>query len=223
VVPVVSERLDRQITSMLGTADRAISVSRVINASPKATLAALDTVFTAAPYKLKFNDAVNGHPLDGGILRFTMPRLTTSGLANFFSMFSKTNRFAYRLEQLELFDLHVTLSARGTAERPTCEMVITGDLRTGLRRNLYTDWGMMAFHATIAGTIGTAALAGVVGSAALAAIPGVALGGLAAVASIIWYKWLYRQVLQKSVVELQELMAAIERHLAREQLFRSEP
>jgi len=223
VVPVVSERLDRQITSMLGTADRAISVSRVINASPKATLAALDTVFTAAPYKLKFNDAVNGHPLDGGILRFTMPRLTTSGLANFFSMFSKTNRFAYRLEQLELFDLHVTLSARGTAERPTCEMVITGDLRTGLRRNLYTDWGMMAFHATIAGTIGTAALAGVVGSAALAAIPGVALGGLAAVASIIWYKWLYRQVLEKSVVELQDLMAAIERHLAREQLFRSEP
>jgi len=223
VVPVVSERLDRQFTSMLGTADRAISVSRVINASPKATLAALDTVFTGAPYKLKFNEAMNGHPLDGGILRFTMPRLTTSGLANFFSMFSKTNRFAYRLEQLELFDLHVTLNARGTAERPTCEVVITGDLRAGLRRNLYTDWGMMAFHAAIAGTIGTKALAGVVGSAALAAIPGVALGGMAAVASIIWYKWLYRQVLEKTVVELQELMAAIERHLAREQLFRAGP
>ncbi len=189
----------------------------------QATLAALDTVFTAAPYKLKFNDAVNGHPLDGGILRFTMPRLTTSGLANFFSMFSKTNRFASRLESLELFDLHVTLSARGTAERPTCEMVITGDLRTGLRRNLYTDWGMMAFHATIAGTIGTTALAGVVGSAALAAIPGVALGGMAAVGSIIWYKWLYRQVFEKTVVELQDLMAAIERHLAREQLFRAGP
>ncbi|WP_373063600.1 serine/threonine-protein kinase [Gemmatimonas sp.] len=189
----------------------------------QATLAALDTVFTAAPYKLKFNDAVNGHPLDGGILRFTMPRLTTSGLANFFSMFSKTNRFASRLESLELFDLHVTLSARATAERPTCEMVITGDLRTGLRRNLYTDWGMMAFHATIAGTIGTTALAGVVGSAALAAIPGVALGGMAAVGSIIWYKWLYRQVFEKTVVELQDLMAAIERHLAREQLFRAGP
>ncbi len=223
VVPVISERLDRQFTSMLGTADRAISVSRVINASPKATLAAIDTVFTAAPYKLKFNDAVNGHPLDGGVLRFTMPRLTTSGLANLFRMTSKDNRLAYRLEQLEMFDLSVTLNARGTAERPTCEIVITGDLRTGLRRNLYTDWGMMGFHAAIAGTGGTSVLAGVVGSAALAAIPGLALGGMAAVATLIWYKWLYRQVLEKTVAELQELMAAIERHLAREQLFRAEP
>ncbi len=223
LVPVVSERLDRQFTSMLGTADRAISVSRLISASPKATLAAIDTVFTAAPYKLKFNDAVNGHPLDGGILRFSMPRLTTSGIANFLSMTSKANRLAYRLEQLELFDLHVTLHARGTAERPTCEVVITGDLRKGLRRNLYTDWGMMVFHSAIAGTYGTTILAGVVGSAALAAIPGVALGGMAAVATMIWYKWLYRQVLEKTVVELQDLMAAIERHLAREQLFRAEP
>ena len=46
---------------------------------------------------------------------------------------------------------------------------------------------------------------------------------MAAVATLIWYKWLYRQVLEKTVAELQELMAAIERHLAREQLFRAEP
>ena len=74
VVPL-DDKTERRITTMLGVTDRSISVSRVIKASPKATLQLIGRVFTAGPYHLKVRETVNGHPLDGGILRFDIPNL----------------------------------------------------------------------------------------------------------------------------------------------------
>jgi len=221
-VVVLSERRDRQFTTMLGVTDRSISVSRVIPAGAKTTLAALGAVFTADPYRLSVSDSVNGHPLDGGVLRFAVPRLTAQAAGNPFAYLAKQNQLLYRLEQIELFDLSVTLQSRGTGQRPMCEVVITGDLREGLRRNLILDWAILSGAGTLTATGSAVALSGLMGSLALAALPGVALGAGAAGLSMVWYRWLFRSALAEAQSELAGLLAAVERHLTQRDLFSGE-
>ncbi len=213
---VLSESQDAQFTALLGTKDRAVSVSRVIPASPKVTLAAIGAVFTADPYRLNVRDTVNGHPIDGGILRFTAPRFTTAAWIT--GATSKSN-LLYRLEQIELFDLNVTLQPRGTPQHPACEVIITGDLRSGLERNLRADKWIVGTSTVIAGAGGTAALIGTMGSLALAALPGVGLAAMAGSAALVWYRWLFRQALAKAVIELEGLLESIEKYLSRKELF----
>ncbi len=221
-IATVSDAQEQQFTTLLGTTDRAISVSRVIPAAPKATLAAIGEVFTREPHSLSVRDTVNGHPLDGGILRFTAPRFTSRSWSGAFGAGAPRSPLLYRLEQIELFDLNVTLHPRGTGQRPSCEVIITGDLRSGLARNLTVDKAMIAGSAAFAGIGGTAALTGVVGSVALAALPGVGLGALAAGATLVWYRWLFRQALANAVTELEGLLASVERHLSQQELFGSD-
>lgn len=217
-----SDAQEQQFTTLLGTTDRAISVSRVIPATPKATLSAIGEVFTRDPNALSVRDTVNGHPLDGGILRFTAPRFTSRSWTSAFGISTPRSSLLYRLEQIELFDLNVTLQPRGTGQRPACEVIITGDLRSGLARNLLVDKAMIAGSAALAGVGGTAALTGVIGSLGLAALPGVGLGALAAGATLVWYRWLFRQALAKAVAELEALLASVERHLSQQELFGSD-
>jgi serine/threonine protein kinase len=214
---VLSESQDAQFTALLGTKDRAVSVSRVIPASPKVTLAAIGSVFTAEPYRLNVRDTVNGHPLDGGILRFTAPRFTAQSWITGVS--SKKGNLLYRLEQIELFDLNVTLQPRGTPQHPACEVIVTGDLRSGLERNLRADKWIVGSSSVIAGAGGTAALLSTMGSLALAALPGVGLAAVAGGAALVWYRWLFRQALANAVVELEGLLEGVEKYLSRKELF----
>ncbi len=214
VAPVViGDRMERQFSALLGTTDRAISVSRVIPASAKSTLAAIGAVFTTDPYRLQLQDTVNGHPLDGGILRFVAPRLTSM------SQMTRQKKLIYRLEQIELFDLNVTLQSRGTTQQPACEVIITGDLRKGLRRNLYADWGFIGTGGAVAGVGGAMALSATMGSLALAALPATGLAAIAAGGTMVWYRWLFRQALQHAKAELVTLLADVERHLTTKSVF----
>jgi hypothetical protein len=221
----VTEREDRRFTLLMGTADRAISVSRLIPASPKATLQALGAVFTSAPHSFTVQDTVNGHPLDGGILRFKVPRLFQA-YSNPMVAFDKKQALRYRLEQIELFDLNVTLAARGTAAQPACEVVITGDLRAGLRQNVKWDlWmtggaGALAFGGAAKGLAAAMGLA-MFSPAALIGAAGASI--MASAATAFWYRWLFRGALGSAVEELQGLLHEVERHLVREQLFMGEP
>lgn len=215
----VGDSREQQFTMLLGTTDRAISVSRVIPAAPKATLAAIGEVFTREPYVLSVRDTVNGHPLDGGVLRFTAPRFTSRSWANSLGFAAPRSLLLYRLEQIELFDLNITLNARGTGTRPACEVIITGDLRPGLARNLRVDKALIASGAAFTGIGGGAMLTLATGSALLAAVPAVGLGALAAGATMVWYRWLFRQALANAVVELEALLGAVERHLSQQELF----
>ncbi|MCC6244803.1 MAG: serine/threonine protein kinase [Gemmatimonadaceae bacterium] len=214
---IVSDRTDRQFTTMLGTSDRAISVSRVINASPKDTLAAIGVVFSGEPYKLEFKEALNGHPLDGGVLHFVAKRLSTSS-GNPLAMMDRSNKLLHRLEQIELFDLHVTLQARGTGSTPQCEVVITGDLRKGLRRNLIADWSMIGGGAAISGVFAGSVAAGM-GAAALSLLPGVIAGMGAAAAVMVWYRSLFRGALENAKTELGDLLGAVDRYFTKQTLF----
>lgn len=218
---VTSEAEDRRLTLFLGTADRALSVSRTIAGSPKDVLAALGQVFTTPPRGLELIDTVNGHPLDGGVLHFRMPRFTQA-YANPFAAMDQTKALNIRLEQIELFDLHVTLQPRGTAAAPSCEVIITGDLRPGLRRNLGMDYAMTAGSALL-GAFAAAKLAarlaavGVLSPVALAV--GAAGAVLGAAACFIWYRWLFRSALAKATSELGGLLKSVEQQLTAQRLF----
>lgn len=221
----ISDRDDRRMTLLMGTADRAVSVARVIPASPKATLQALGTVFTGAPYEFTLQDTINGHPLDGGIMRFKVPRLMQA-YSNPFVAFAPDKQLRYRLEQIELFDINVTLQARGTAAMPACEVVITGDLRAGLKRNVALDLVLMAMMSAFA-FLGTAiGLSKGLGVPALSAAPLIAAAGASAMAGVsegIWYRWLFRRALKGMMDELQNLLQQIERQIAQQALFSGEP
>jgi hypothetical protein len=220
----MSERADRRTTLLMGTADRALSVSRVIQASPKDTLQALGAVFTSAPHEFTLQDTVNGHPLDGGIMRFKVPRFTEA-YSNPFAGMSKEKALRYRLEQIELFDLNVTLQARGTAAAPACEIVVTGDLRAGLRRNVMLDLGIMAAVSVIA-SVGTAVKLGsmlkvpALSAAPLIAAAGAAVLGTAAV--VIWYRWLFRGALRETYEQLGGLLKSVEQQHSTRRLFSGE-
>ncbi|MCA2990151.1 serine/threonine-protein kinase [Gemmatimonas sp.] len=221
----VSDRDDRRMTRLLGTTDRAISVSRVIPASPKATLQALGAVFTSAPHQFTLQDTINGHPLDGGIMRFKVPRLLEA-YANPFVGFASEKQLRFRLEQIELFDVNVTLHPRGTAATPACEVVLTGDLRAGLARNVALDLVLMAMTGVFA-FLGTAVgLGATLGVPVLSAAPLIAGAGaavLAGAAEGAWYRWLFRRALKGTMDELQQLLQQIERQLAQQALFSGEP
>jgi hypothetical protein len=205
----------------MGTADRAGAVSRVIPASPKDTLQALGAVFTSAPHEFALQDTVNGHPLDGGIMRFKVPRFMEA-YTNPFAAMSTEKAVRYRLEQIELFDLNVTLQARGTAAAPACEIVVTGDLRAGLRHDVRLDLGIMAAVSVIAGVstavkLGSMLKVPVLSAAPLLAAAGAAVPGSAAV--IIWYRWLFRGALRESYEELGGLLKSVEQQLTQQRLF----
>jgi tRNA A-37 threonylcarbamoyl transferase component Bud32 len=223
VMRASSEAEDRRLTLFMGTADRALSVSRVIPGTPKDVLVALGHVFTNHAAKLQLIDTVNGHPLDGGIMRFRMPRFTEA-YVNPFVGASKEKALAMRLEQIELHDLNVTLQPRGSAAAPACEVVITGDLRSGLRRNYQLDVIIMGVMAGAGLFLGFLAGIKYLGAGPLASA---AVGALSAVvgatASFAWYRGLFRDALAKANTEMSALLQGVEQQLATQRLFRGEP
>jgi hypothetical protein len=217
--PLESPRSDRITTYLMGTPERSLSASRVIPAAPKAVLEAIGRVFPARPWLMSFRETVGGHPLDGGVLAFAVPNMMKAGAA----VMEVYTPFTYRMYQLELFQLNVTLRRVQTAAGPACEVTVYGDLRPGLRKNLIVDQiiaGSVAGGGAVAGTaIGITALK--LGGLALV------LGGGGAVvlgaAALAWYRLLYRYVLHKSGEELTVLLEALETHLRSQQVFGSAP
>lgn len=200
----LSDREDRVLTRTLGTRDRSISVSCVLQATPAAVLEAIGRVVTAAPYGLKLRDTVGGHPLDGGILVFNVKMLRTViiGFDGVKSLFN------HRMTQLELEQLHIAIKPLGSPVN-ACEVTVSGDLRRGLRK----AWRVDKWISSFAGSAGAAAGAGLgltVGLGPVAAA--VALGGAAVVGglSLAGCRWGYGYALRQGHVELEGMLAALE-------------
>jgi serine/threonine protein kinase len=217
--PASGDRRDRAFTTFLGTSERSISVSRVIRGSSKNVLEAIGRVMPARPYLLTFKDTVGGHPLDGGVLVFTVPNMMKgmgTGSAESYTPFT------YRMYQLELFQLNVTLRpVPGGAS--ACEVTVFGDLRPGLHKNLKTDHWIAGTLGAAGGFVGGAAGATGLALGALAFLPAVAAAGVLGAGSLAWYRWLYRHALRKGTEELEAMLAALETHLRSQQLFGAPP
>ena len=222
-VEPLDARSEQRITTMLGTTDRSISVSRVINATPKATLALIGRIFTATPYHLKVRETVNGHPLDGGILRFDIPSLyaaISDGRIPGGSMMSSGYGLIYRCSgQLELTVLNVTLKARGSAAAPECEVVVTGDLRDGQRKNLRGSyWTIGGTTATVGGVLLPIG-AKIFGTLALATPLAAGVAALTAFGTMIAYRASFRSALRKAREEIDKMLMALQQNLDSQALF----
>lgn len=214
---LVGESEDRRVTTLLGVTARSISVSRTITASPRATLEALGRVATAKPYQLELESVVGGHPLDGGILRFKVPTIYQAMSGQTVSIMN--HGLIYRCTQIDLYELNITLSARGTPERPACEVVISGDLRKGQRKNVrFSGWTMGSLGALFGALAGTWAGAAA-GSAIMAVGPGVAAAAGIAALSGFSYRWAYRSALAKTHEELDGLLRAVQRSFDEAMIF----
>jgi eukaryotic-like serine/threonine-protein kinase len=218
--PVSGTRKDRAITALLGTSERSLSVSRVIRGNPKAVLEAIGRVLPGRPYLMTFKDTVGGHPLDGGVLVFSVPNMMKGmGMGSAESY----TPFTYRMYQIELFQLNVTLRPVQGPSGSACEVTVYGDLRPGLHKNLRTNkWIAGAVSATVGG-LGTAISAGALTLGSLAILPGIAAAAVLGGASLAWYRWLYRRALRKSTEELDAMLLALETHLRSQQLFGAPP
>jgi len=217
----LSDRDERRLTSLLGTSDRSISASRTIRASPKAVLQLIGQVFTMTPYHLTVRDVVNGHPLDGGILRFDVPNLyqvMSDGRVGG-SGFGTNGALVYLCSQLEVSMFNVSLKLRGTASAPECEVVVTGDLRAGYRKQVKgMTWTAIG---TAAGVLAAALPIGakIIGTLALASLPAVAVAGLAGVGALYGYRAVLRRAMRKAHLELDKMLLALQQRLDQRALF----
>lgn len=127
--------------------------------------------------------------------------------------------FSYRLTQVEMLQLNVTLRAI-TAPSLATEVNVSGDLRPGLRKNWVADRAIAGLLALAGGAVG-----GVLAVGPFALGPGLVaapvIGGAAVLggASLAWYRWLYRHALRKTVEEVEKLLDAIEAHLRARAVF----
>jgi eukaryotic-like serine/threonine-protein kinase len=214
--PPPSARAERLTTALLGTADRSLRVAVTIPAPPARVLEALGRVVTASPYELQLVDTVGGHPLDGGVMQFHRP-LSMMKVASELGV----NMFAYRLHQLELDDLRITLRPVG-ADRAATEVVVYGDLRPGMRKNLVASHWMGGGSGVLAGVAGWfAALSPKLLALDATLAPLVALGGLAvgAASSYAGFRLSYRGALKGTEQELREMLEAVGRSLRAQQVF----
>src|SRR5690606_5262157 len=121
--------------------------------------------------------------------------------------------------QIDLYELNVTLAPRGTPARPACEVVISGDLRKGQRKNMkFSGWTMGTLGTIFGGVAGT--VTGLAAGSALLAIgPGVAAAAGVAALSGYGYRWAYRSALAKTHEELDGLLRAIQRSFDEKLIF----
>jgi hypothetical protein len=201
--------MDRGATRLLGTSRRRVEVTRLIAATPAEVLTAMKRVFPNEPYLLTLRETRGEHPLSGGILIFDVPPHHST----------KPNTFALGMAYAGLKHIHVALRAAPRRDREACEVIVTGDLRSGIRTNWWlgstfvgtgTGAGIAAGSAagaTIASALGATALmaTGVIGIAAAGV--GLAVGKLVAAG----YGGVYHWGVRKGVAALEDLLRAVDR------------
>jgi hypothetical protein len=201
--------MDRGATHLLGTSRRRVEVTRLIAATPAEVLNAMKRVFPSEPYLLTLRETRGEHPLSGGILIFDVPPHHSS----------KPNMFALGMAYAGLKHVHVAIRVAPRRDREACELIVTGDLRNGIRTNWWlgsTSVGIGsgaglaaggAAGATIASALGAGALmaTGVIGIAAVGV--GLAVGKLVAAG----YGGAYHWGVRKGVAALEDLLRAVDR------------
>jgi eukaryotic-like serine/threonine-protein kinase len=217
---VVGDSEDRRVTALLGVAVRGISVARIIPAAKREVLSALRRIATAQPYWLELDEIVGGHPLDGGILRFSVPTYTK--LVSRLNGSGVIPPLGHRCNEIDLRLLNISLASRGTVEAPATELVISGDLRDGLRKNVTVSQLVQA-GSGVAFTAAGTGLGVMAGMSILAALPGVAAAGAGVVLARWGYRASYRHGVRKAQEELDGLLRAVQRAVTEDAIFGGPP
>jgi predicted Ser/Thr protein kinase len=195
-------------TRLLGTNERTLSVTRTFRLAPRETLAAIGRTLQAHPYGLTLRDTLGGHPLDGGVLVFTLP-----------AMVDATYKWTYTRYGVYSRELRVSLRATPGDAR-ACDVTVQVDLAPGLTAVLagYTIScaGLAAGGAGIGLAVGAKALAL---SGALLAMPALAGWAAVGIGSALAVAPMHRWAIRKVRKELEDTLAAIETSARAQDIF----
>jgi len=194
--------VDRAGTRMLRTRERSVEVAREVEAEPQAVLDAMQRVLPAAPYTMTLVDSLGGSPLEGGVLVFQLPRVAMGSTSH--------TPFAAAMTAIDLLQLHVTLHPAPRPDRTATRVTLRGDLRTGIRRNVWAGLGVSGAAGAMGvlfGAVAVIASGGVVPLvAAGAALGALGLGGAGAAG----YGAVYRYYHGKGMRELEMLLRVVD-------------
>jgi hypothetical protein len=204
---------DRFATFIVGTSERSMQVTRTIMGTPVRTLEAIGRIFPAHPWDLTFRDTVGGHPLDGGVLTFTVRALSTGDYVGATGM----GTLRYYLSVIDAYQLRVTLHPLATDPR-RCEVTITVDLRSGVKKNAKLGMGLglgLGGGSAVIGLVATAAkgallLAAPIGLGIFAAMGGLMVGA---------YRWSFQWGLKRARLELEHMLDALQASLRSQDVF----
>jgi predicted Ser/Thr protein kinase len=201
LAPTVSARRDRFATRVFGTSQRTISVTRRYQLPTRTVLQALGRTWQGFPWALTLRETLGGHPLDGGVLVFDLPGMSS---ANSDYKWSWTRYGVYSPQ------VRVTL-APVPGDSRSCEVTMTVDLRPGITPNLIAVGVISSGGMSVGGVIGLAvakkALA-LVGAAIFG--PAAAAGVLVGAAVLAFSGPLYRWEVRKAEEEMSAALAAID-------------
>ncbi|MCH9688870.1 MAG: hypothetical protein K0V04_45980 [Deltaproteobacteria bacterium] len=213
ITTAMAQREDKQdsaTTRWLGTTQRNVLVSKVIDGSPAEVWVAIGQIFEAEACGLKLKPLTEGHPTTGGVAHFEMPTLQ----AMVSSRAGAYTQLCYRMEQLEMRRLGVKLRDLGSRT----EVTLYCDLRAGAAINLKWARGCGWVLGLAAG--GGGVLVGATTSILAAAGFGVLglVGGIAGVVAM--WRPLYRSALHNLEIQLEALLGDVQAHLQRADVYR---
>ncbi|MBA3853746.1 MAG: hypothetical protein C0503_04975 [Gemmatimonas sp.] len=205
----------RAASTLLGEPPPALSVTRIIQAPARDVLRAIGRVFQGPSAKLTLRDQIGAHPLDGGILVFNIPGMNAivNGTHPFMQL-----RFG-------LYATEIRTAIRVLDRGPGgCEVSVHADLRPGVSTNVWMYTGIGSSMGAVGGVVG-----GIVGAKALA-IAGVLLAtpiatgiALGAAATVAVARFSYKYSVRKARLELEELLASVDRSLRTRSVFEEDP
>jgi eukaryotic-like serine/threonine-protein kinase len=207
-----SSRTERLATQLLGTSERTLSVTRTYSVPPRDALAALGRILQAPPYSLTLRDTLGGHPLDGGVLVFTLP-----------AMVDET--YKWLNTRYGAFAPEVRIWLRPVPHDPrACEVTMQVDLSAGMRTVLGSYAAIIAGVGAVGGAAGFFAGFSLLSlGAALAAVPAMGAALLAGAGMWAASPPLARSALRKLRAELDENLAAVERSVRARDIFGEAP
>jgi eukaryotic-like serine/threonine-protein kinase len=208
---------DRLATFIVGTTDRSLQVTKVLHATPARTLESIGRIFPGHPWNLTFEDTVGGHPLDGGVLTFSVREMTAGDYVGA----AATSTLRYYLSVIDAYRLRVRLHPLANDPR-RCEVTITVDLRAGVAKN--AKYGMLfgggfgaagaAVGIALSAAKGAMLLAAPIGLGALAVMGGLMVGA---------YRWSFRWGLTRARKELEHLLDSVQGAVKSQDVFGAPP
>ncbi len=196
---------DSATTRWLGTAQRNVLVSKIIDGSPPEVWVAIGQIFEAQECGLKLAPLTEGHPTTGGVAQFEMPTLA----AMVASRGGAYSQLCYRMEQLEMRRIRLRLRDLGSRT----EVTLYCDLRAGAAVNL--KWGRVTgWMFGLAAGGGGAALGAATGVLAATSLGVLGVVGGVAAAVAMW-RPLYRGALRHLETQLESLLGDVQAHLQR--------
>lgn len=190
-------------TRLLGTAQRSLEISRVVQAPPAEVFEAMQRLLPSHPYFLALRDTVGANLLDGAILAFEVPSVWSAPYTD----------FRTEMAWADIRELHFVLCPVTQGDSAATMVRIAIDLTWSRKLNWWVGAGMSGLFAAGGGAAGAAIAAGALGLGALVALPVAAAGAAAGAATIgFGYGGLYRWGVKRGVRTIEKLLRALEVH-----------